>query len=205
MSRLLLVRHGDTELNSAERYWGQTDVELSAAGFRQAEKLSERLADEKINTIYSSDLRRALITANIIASRHQLDVITCAELREINFGELEGLTFGEISQLYPEVAKLWVERSPKLKYPGGESPDEFNSRVSKFLDIMKKHVAEATILIVAHSGALRTLICQLLGIGLQYRWQFRLGFASLSILETYPQGAILSLLNDVSHLKGVGD
>lgn len=194
------MRHGDTELNSAERYWGHSDVELSAAGLRQAERLRDRLAAEKIDAIYSSDLLRASLTAKIIASRHQLDVITCAELREINFGDAEGLTFDEISQLYPEVTKLWVQRSPKLEYPGGESLDQFNNRVSKFQDRLEKHAPEQTILMVAHSGVLRTLVCQLLGIELRYRWQFRLDFASLSIIETYRQGAVLSLLNDVSHL-----
>lgn len=200
MSRLLLVRHGDTKLNSAERYWGQTDVELSAAGLRQAERLRDRLATEKIDAIYSSDLQRASATAKLIASAHQLEVITCAELREINFGQLEGLTFDEVSQLYPEVTKLWVERSPELKYPGGESIDRFTKRVSKFLSRLEEHTEQETILIAAHSGVLRTLICLLLGIELQHRWQFRLDLASLSILETYPQQAILSLLNNVSHL-----
>ncbi len=201
MSRLLLVRHGDTELNSAERYWGRSDIKLSAAGLRQAERLCERLAAERIDTIYSSDLRRALVTAEIIASRHRLRVITYAELREINFGQLEGLTFGEISQLYPKVVKLWVERSPKLKYPGGESLAELNHRVSNFTGRLEKHAEEEAVLIVSHSGVLRTLICQLLGMGPRYRWQFRLALASLSIVETHQGGAILSLLNDVSHLE----
>ena len=200
MSRLFLVRHGDTELNSAERYWGRSDVKLSAAGLRQAEKLRDRLATEKIDAVYSSGMERALVTAEIIASSHQLAVITCAELREVNFGQLEGLTFGEISRLYPEVAKLWAERSPKLKYPGGESLVKFNNRVSKFLSRLDKHTVGETILIVAHAGVLRTLVCQLLGIDLRRRWQIRLDLASLSILETHQQGATLSLLNDVSHL-----
>ncbi len=200
MSRLLLVRHGDTELNSAERYWGRSDVKLSAAGVEQAEGLRDRLAVEKINAVYSSNLERALVTAEIIASSHQLAVITCAELREVNFGQLEGLNFSEISRLYPEVAKLWAERSTKLKYPGGESLVEFNTRVSKFLSRLDKHTVGETILIVAHAGVLRTLVCQLLGIDPQRRWQIRLDLASLSILETHQQGAILSLLNDVSHL-----
>ena len=203
MSRILLVRHGDTELNSAERYWGRNDVKLSAAGLRQAERLSERLAVERIDTIYSSDLRRALVTAEIIASRHRLRIITCAELREINFGQLEGLTFGEISQLYPEVANLWIERSPNLEYPGGESLTEFNDRVSNFVGRLEKHAEEETVLIVSHSGVLRTLICQLLGMELRYRWQLRLDFTSLSIVETYQDSAIFHLLNDVSHL-GLG-
>jgi len=198
------VRHGDTELNSAERYWGQTDVVLSIAGLRQAEQLSSRLAAEKIAVIYSSTLSRALKTARVIASRHQLEVITCAVLCEINFGQLEGLTFSEVSQLYPEVAKLWVKRSPELKYPGGESLDEFNDRVSGFLERLEKHNEEEIILIVAHSGVLRTLLCYLLGIDLRQRWQFRLDLASLSIVETHSRGAVLSLLNDVSHSNEAG-
>lgn len=201
MSKLLLVRHGDTELNSAERYWGSTDVKLSDAGFRQGERLCDRLATERIDAIYSSDLRRTSATAEIIASSHRLDVITCTELREMNFGELEGLTFNEISRLYPKVTELWRQRSPKLKYPGGESVDEFNSRVSQFVGRLKKHAPQETILIVAHSGSLRSLMCHLLGIDQERRWQFRLDLASLTILETYPAGAILNLLNDVSHLR----
>ena len=201
MSRLLLVRHGDTGLDSANRYWGYSDVRLSAAGIRQAEGLRRRLAAERIDTVYSSDRSRALATAEIIASSHQVDVTTCPELREINFGNLEGLTFEEISQLYPEVTRVWVEQSLELKYPGGESLSEFTSRGGKFLDRLEKHALEETILIVAHSGPLRLLVCQLSGIGLHHWRQLRLDFASLSVVETYSQVAILSLLNDVSHLR----
>ena len=200
MSRLLLVRHGDTELNSAERYWGHSDVKLSAGGLSQAERLRHRLVARKIDAVYSSDLRRASVTAETIASGHQLEVITCNELREINFGELEGLTFNEISRLYPEVTRLWVKMDTSLKYPGGESLDELNNRVSQFLGRLEKHTEEETILIVAHSGVLRTLVCQLLGLELRHFRQIRLDLASLSMLETYQGGAILSLLNDVSHL-----
>ena len=201
MSKLLLVRHGDTEANSAERYWGCSDVRLSESGIRQAERLRQRLSNEKIDAVYSSNLSRALVTAQTIASEHQLEVIVCPELSEIDFGEFEGLTFAEVSQLYPEVAKLWAERNPSLEFPGGESLDGFGERVSQFLSRLEKRSPEETILVVAHSGSLRVLVCRLMGIGLQYRWHFRLDLASLNILDTYPQGAILALLNDVSHLR----
>ena len=201
MSKLLLVRHGNTKLNSAERYWGQTDVELGADGIRQAERLRDRLATHKIDVIYTSNLRRASVTAKIIASTHHLDIITCPELREINFGKLEGLKFNEISQLYPEVTEAWSKWSPALKYPGGESVSELNNRVSKFLERLQKHSPEETILIVAHAAPLRLLICHLLGIGIRHWRQIRLDLASLSILDTYPQGAIVNLLNDTSHLE----
>lgn len=201
MSKLLLVRHGNTKGNSAKRFWGQTDVELSATGIRQAKRLRDRLATERIDAIYTSNLRRASVTAEIIASRHQLAVITCAELHEINFGKFEGLTFKEISQLHPELVKIWPTRGLDFKYPGGESIADLNNRVIKFLDRLKKHSPEETILIVAHNGILRLLICHLLGIEPWHWRQIRPDLASLSILETYPQGAILNSLNDVSHLR----
>jgi len=129
-----------------------------------------------------------------------LVLTTCAELRETNFGKIEGLTFDEVSHLYPELTKMWVNWSLQLKFPNGEGVSELNSRVSKFLDRLKKHTPDETILIVAHAGPLRLLVCRLLEIELQHWRQIRIGLASLSIVETYPQGAILSLLNDVSHL-----
>lgn len=202
MSRLLLVRHGETELNSAERYWGHSDVKLSALGFRQAERLGDRLAAERIGAVYSSDLQRALATAKAIASRHQLDVINCAELREIDFGKLEGLNFEEISQLFPEFTAKWkVQRSTDIEFPGGESLSQLHNRVRNFVGRLKKHKAEETVLVVAHAGVLRSLICQLMRIGRHYIYHIRLDLGSLSILETYPTGAILTLLNDVSHLR----
>ena len=200
MSKLLLVRHGDTESGSTLRYWGQSDVKLSAVGLRQAERLRNRLATEKIDAIYTSYLSRASVTAKTIAAEHQLDVVGCDELNEVNFGKVEGLTFDEVSRFYPEVAKTWVSQSLSLEFPDGENFDKFNSRVSKFLSRLDKHTSEETILIVAHAGPLRLLICHLLGIDLRHWRQFRLDLASLSIIETYSRQVILGMLNDVSHL-----
>ncbi len=201
MSKLLLVRHGDTEFNSARRFQGHSDIELSTAGYRQAERLRDRLAAEKIDIIFSSDLKRALVTAELISSRHRVSLITCPELREINYGKLEGLTFEEISRFYPEVGDRCLNWSLQLEFPDGESFDELKERVSKFLDRLEKHTSEQTILIVAHGGPLRLMVCYLLGIELRHWQQIRLDNASLSIVDIYPEAAIISLLNDTSHLK----
>jgi alpha-ribazole phosphatase len=201
LSRLLLVRHGNTKLNNAKRFWGQTDVELNADGIRQAEKLRDRLATEKIDSAYASSLSRTRLTAEIIASRHQLCVTALAELMEINFGFIEGLTFEEVSQLHPELAEVMSKWAIKPKFPGGESLDNLDNRVRKFLKRLQKHEPEETILIVAHAGTLRLMICNLMGIGAEHWRHIHLDLASLSILETHPQGAILNLLNDVSHLR----
>ncbi len=201
MSRIFLVRHGDTESNSADRFWGWTDVRLSDSGIKQAEQLRDRLSTERIDAIYSSNLCRASGTARIIAAGLQSGIVTCDELREINFGRVEGLTFNEISRLYPELTELWFARDLSFQFPGGESVTELNNRVNKFLRRLAKHTLEETILVVAHSGVLRLLICNLLGIELWHWRQIRLDLASLSIVETYPEVALLRLLNDVSHLR----
>ncbi len=201
MSKLLLVRHGITEFNSARRFMGYSDVELSVAGCRQVERLCDRLVDDKIDAVYSSDLRRALVTAEVLSSEHKVDIVTCPELREINYGDIEGLTFEEIRRLYPEVAELFGDRSLELKFPDGESVDDLTERVSKFLDRLKTHTPEQTILIVSHSGPLCIMVCYLLKIDLWHWRQFRIDLASLSIVDTYPQRAIISLLNGISHLR----
>jgi alpha-ribazole phosphatase len=200
LPRLLLVRHGNTTGNSAERFWGQTDVALSADGKAQVRRLADRLAGEKIDAIYSSELRRAKATAEIIASRHHMEVIACPELMEINFGKVEGLSFAEIGQHHPELFSAWATRPPSFRFPGGESVTDLDHRVSEFPSRLKAHSTEETILVVAHSGVLRLLICHLLQIDIWHWRQFRIDLASLSIVETNSQGAKLHLLNDISHL-----
>lgn len=201
MSRLLLVRHGITEFNSARRFAGYSDVELAAEGLRQVEKLHDRLAKEKIDAVYCSDLKRAVVTAEIISSGHDVETVICPELREINYGVCEGLTFEEIGRRYPELWEAITNFSLELNFPGGESFKGFIARTSKFLDRLNKHTEEQIILVVSHGGPLRTLVCELLGIDQSHWRQLRCDNASLTIVETYPQRVILSLFNDTSHLK----
>ena len=201
MSNLILVRHGDTALNSRVRYWGISDIELSGDGIRQAGRLRDRLSSERVDIIYSSKLQRASRTAEIIASRHQLGVIACPELRETNFGDVEGLTFDEINLRYPELSELWTSWSLNMKFPNGEGVHDLNFRVSKFLERLREHDTDETILVVAHAGPLRLLVCRLLGMELQNSRKIRIGLASLSIIENFPKATVLSLLNDHSHLE----
>ncbi len=201
MARLILVRHGKTKLHHDDRFWGKTDVALSDTGIRQAEQLRDRLAAEKISAVYTSKLSRAHSTAEIAASRHQARITACDELCECNFGYVEGLTFTEIKRLHPRLAEELNNWHARPSFPGGESLDDLDNRVQMFLKRLKKHKQTETVLIVAHGGPLRLMICHLLGIDMKHWQKVQLDHASLSIIETYPQRAILSLLNDVSHLK----
>jgi alpha-ribazole phosphatase len=183
---------------------GHSDIELNAAGYSQVERLRDRLANEKIDAVYSSDLKRTLVTAEVISSRHKMDIVTCPELREVNYGAAEGLTFEEIGHHHPELAKSITNFSLELSFPDGESFKEFIARTCQFFDRLNEHAQEQTILIVSHGGALRTLVCDLLGIDQSHWRKFRFDNASLSIVETHPRGAIINLLNDTSHIKEVG-
>ena len=197
MAKLILVRHGETEWNRIGRYQGRTDIELNTTGLWQAERVRDRLAGQKIDAIYSSDLRRALCTARIIASRHDLAVIPCQELREIDFGKIEGMTFDEIQRHYP----AWSGMSSDLSIPGGESLSQLASRVELFISKLSQHSSDESILIVAHSGPLHILVCALLGIGIEHWLRIRLNAASITVVEGYPGMPRLSLLNDTCHLE----
>ena len=200
MAKLLLVRHGTTKLHKNDRFWGRTDVPLNNIGIKQAGQLRTRLASEKITAVYTSTSSRARSTAEIITAGHKAKLIACDELCECNFGFIEGLTFKEIGHLYPALAEELASWKT-VSFPGGETLDQLNERVKLFLKRLENLKAKDTVVIVSHGGPLRLIICNLLGIDIQHWQQIRIDRASLSILETYPQTAILLSLNDVSHLK----
>jgi alpha-ribazole phosphatase len=204
MPKLLLIRHGKALLQDAGRFWGRTNLKLSDVGLQQAEQLGERLAKMKISAVYSSSLARASRTAEIIASRHRLAVQERDELCECNFGYVEGLTYDEITQRYPQLAGELMSMR-KVAFPGGESLEQLNARILSFLKTLSDFKPDSTVAIVAHGGPLRLIICNLLGLDIDNWLKVQVDYASLSIVETYPRGATLSLLNDVSHLVPSGD
>ncbi|MFC1920669.1 histidine phosphatase family protein [Chloroflexota bacterium] len=201
MSRLLLVRHGITETNATRRFTGHSDVDLNAEGYRQVEQLGERLKEAKLDVVYSSDLKRTLETAKAIINGHELEIIPCPDLRELNYGDVEGLTYKEINNQYPELGRFIAEVHPEMSFPGGECFKDLIDRAGKFLEIIDNHSEDQTILVVTHGGMLRTLTFLLLGLEQSHWSSFRFDNASLSIIDTYPRRTIISLLNDTSHLS----
>lgn len=198
MKRVLLVRHGEIAADMS-RYWGQTDVSLNDAGIRQAEELACRLGGEEIDAVYSSDLHRALDTATVIAKSRQLSVVTCPDLREISFGECEGLTFDEMRERYPETESIWTADDPGISFPRGESVSILAKRVGNFGERLRR-VSANTALVVAHGGSLRVLVCCLTGLDLSNWQQVHIERASVSIIEMDALRGRVVLLNDVSHL-----
>lgn len=198
MARLFLVRHGKTD-GELELYFGHTDIPLHEEGIIQARRLAKRLSSQRFSAAYSSDLKRALKTAEIVSSLQGLSVFPRPELRELNFGLLEGKSFDEIRRLYPVESKAWFFR-PDFSTPGGESLNSLKKRLKPFMYHIYRAAPDDNILIVSHKGTIRVIICLLIGLSLKDYWKISIEPASLSILETHPEGAVLHLLNDTSHL-----
>jgi probable phosphoglycerate mutase len=154
MTQLILIRHGETDWNRERRFQGQTDIDLNDAGRLQARRLADALAGERIDHLYSSDLKRALQTAEPTARRLGLRPVTDAGLREQHFGPFEGLLASEVPHRLPEVWAQWVRHDPHYAAPGGESLHRFFERVLGTLRRIAAAHRGQTLLIVTHGGAL---------------------------------------------------
>lgn len=155
LTRICLVRHGETEWNVARRLQGQIDIKLNALGVRQAEAAADWLVQEPIAALYSSDLQRARTTAEHIARRLHLPLNLAPQLRERRYGVFEGLTYDEARAQHPDAYGRFEARDPDYAFAGGgESLVTFSARVSARLqEIAANHPGE-TVVIVTHGGVL---------------------------------------------------
>ncbi|MDA8234804.1 MAG: alpha-ribazole phosphatase [Clostridia bacterium] len=203
MTRLFLVRHGETAWNSEMRYQGHSDIPLSEKGLAQARALSKKLAAEDFDAFYASDLSRARETAEIIAQPHGKAVITKPALRETKFGAWEGLKHCEIQERFPEVLEKWVADPYSIKIPDGESLQEVSDRVMAGLEEILKNHPDERVVIAAHGGTIRVILASILGMELNQYWRLRQDNTALNIVDYYGEKAIVALVNDISHLNGL--
>ncbi len=199
-TRLLLVRHGETDFNAQKRFQGQMDVPLNANGRLQATVLAKKIAEEHIDVVVASDLKRASETAEIVMAGRGVEIVVDGRLRELNFGAWEGMTYAEIQESDPQTLSTWEGDLMFIAPPGGETVSQFSGRVRSILRAIQAKYAGKTILIVAHGGVLQLLLCTLLGLSADRFWQFRLQNASLSEVSLHQAGAIIQNINDTSHL-----
>jgi broad specificity phosphatase PhoE len=160
MTRLCIVRHGQTDWNIEGRYHGQSDVPLNEKGHAQASALARQLQECSFDAVYSSDLQRARETAEIIAAVIHLPVMLEPRLREINQGEWEGQLVEVIKSRYEA---LWMQRTQDpagVRPPGGETVGEVAQRVYCALDDISRIYPHGTVLICSHGLSLATVICK---------------------------------------------
>ena len=208
--RLLLIRHAESLGNRELRLQGQVEFPLTERGRRQAEELAALLAERQVIAVYSSPIRRALDTAEAIASPLGLTVEVQAALQEYDFGKLSGLTWPEIREQRPRlIEQLLSDSADYPDYPGEEGREQFRQRVCEALwAISERQTGEESVAVVTHAGPIGVFLLDVLQRGYHRPMPFTLDNASVTtveIAELQPvrPRAILVGLNDTCHLATV--
>lgn len=196
VSRVYIVRHGQVEGWERLAVFGQTDVEITELGVIQMEHLAERLRLANISAIYSSDLRRSAIGARIIARPLNVPLHVMPELKELHFGDWEGLTFSEIRERFSRELDQRKADPVKFQNPGnGESIGHLSKRV---IPCFKKILAEQEgndILLVAHGMVNRVILCDALGLDLAHMFNFHQDYGCLNIIDYFADSRVVKLIN----------
>jgi len=200
--RLILVRHGETDTNKARLALGRADIELNEQGRWQAQRLAISLKDERIAAIYSSPLKRALATAEPIASSHGLEVQVDEGLIEMDIGEMEGLTFQQVGERYPHFLQVWLGGQAAYEaMPGGERLLDVQERAWQAIERIRERQDQGTVAAVTHNFVIITLLCRVLGLDLANFRRLRHGLAAKSVLEMGRDRIIVVSFNDTCHLE----
>jgi len=200
--RILLVRHGETEWNSAFRFQGRTDVPLSERGLSQAGLLAQRLAGVPLDKVYTSPLLRAYQTADAIVRLNEdvREATTIADLSEMSFGRWEGLRIGEIREQYPDLFSAWSSDPSSTTPPGGESFPELIARVGRVLDQVLAGEGD-NLLVVCHGGTIRAFLSVLMDLPPVTAWRFRTDNCSITAIDLSPDRTTLRYVNDTLHTR----
>ena len=205
--KLILVRHGETHWNKDGLVQGgDSDIELNDTGLEQARNLAAFLKNEPIIAILSSPLRRAIATAEVIASQHQLPVEIDQGLRELKVGDLEGISVSNLRTTFSRFLLQWWQEGEAMKLPNGESLVELQQRAWKAIEgLLERHKTspennkDAAVVVVSHYFVTLAIILKALNLPLDCFIKFKLDLAGVSILEFRDYGARLVTFNNTSY------
>ncbi len=198
---VLLARHGQTGSNVSGFYMGRSDEDLNDVGYAQARSLSSRLAGLPIDSVYTSPLQRAYVTATILAEPHNLKVKVSDDLNEIQFGDWQGLHLNEISQRWPELWQQWRADPSESAIPGGESFQQVAERAIRAFETVVAAEPGRQALIVTHEIVVKVLVAHALGVSNSIYRRFEINNTSLSMIRLTNGKTRLITLNNTSHLE----
>jgi broad specificity phosphatase PhoE len=207
--KLILVRHGETHWNKDGLVQGgDSDIELNETGLEQARRLAALLKNEPITAILSSPLQRAVATAEVIASQHQLPVEIDQGLKELRVGDLEGISISNLRTTFSQFLLKWWQDGEAMKLPNGESLVDLQQRAWKVIEgLLDKHKTkpelnkDATAVVVSHYFVTLAIILKALNLPLDHFIKFKLDLGGVSILEFRDYGARLVTFNDTSYQR----
>lgn len=198
-----VVRHGETEWNVSRQLQGRKNSNLTENGIKQAELTAEALKDKSFDFLYTSNLRRALETTEIINKYHRIEIHVDESLAERNFGVMEGLTNEEIIEKYPEVYNRYIQREEAFLIPEGESLVSFYERVKNGLNAIAQLHAGKEILIVTHGGILDCMMRMVFNYPLSAPRSFYIYNASINKFSVNEGVWFLKVWGDISHQGGM--
>jgi alpha-ribazole phosphatase len=201
LTKLYLLRHGETDWNQKSIFQGQTDIDLNKNGQNDARKAVEIFQNMKLDQIYSSDLKRAKNTALMISQDKNLKIKENKQLREISFGDWEGLKFTEIKEQFPKMIVDWQQDPLHYSPPAGEKLIDFKKRIVNFFTKVIKQNQGDKILVVTHGGVIKVYLTAILSINPKNFWQFQIDNCSLTEIKFYDEDIILSKLNFTNTLN----
>lgn len=194
--RLILIRHGQVEERFEGRFVGATDAGLSPAGLRQAQDLASWLAGMKPGACFSSPLQRCTATARAAVAGLPLQLELDPDLREVDFGAWEGLSFSDIAGKDAAAVDRWARFEPGFRFPGGESLADFTRRINAAADRMAAAPQE-TVVAFTHGGVIRFMLCALLRLDPRSYAAFEIRPAGVVELALFEGGALLQFLGNV--------
>ena len=209
-SRIILVRHGETDWNKEGRFQGQIDIPLNETGKNQAQKASNFLKSIDFNKAYSSSMSRPLETAKIIlGKKSNLSILKIDELSEISHGLWEGKLEKEIKTTWPEMLNKWHQEPENVIMPEGESIEDVSKRsLNAWQNICKNQNKNDITLVVAHDAVNKTLICNILGLSYSQIWTIKQGNGGITVIDIFDnpdKDNVLSALNITTHLGNILD
>jgi broad specificity phosphatase PhoE len=206
MTRLVLCRHGEPDRSVRGRICGSLDVGLSPRGRRQTGRLAASLASSRFEVVYTSPLRRALDTAARVGAEHGLAPVPRAELREIDFGSLEGLTYDEAAARYPAVYRAWMEEPARVRFPGGESYADVRERAVGALTEIVERSDGGAVAVVTHGGVIRAVLAFCLQMLPEAAFRLDQRYGGVNVVEWFDGVPLVRLLNaDPTWLRDGGN
>lgn len=200
MVKLILVRHALTVDNQKSRLSGHIDSSISEEGKEQIDKITNYLKDFDIDKIYTTTSSRTKDTVKKLSELKSIEIIEKESLKEISFGDFEGLTFDEIKDKYPKEFQDMIEKGYEYKYPNGESLIDSYNRVCIELDNIISNNDNRTILICSHGGTIRNIITYLISNSYKYHWNFKIDNGSVTILEVQDGFTVITSMNNTSFI-----
>lgn len=205
MARFILIRHGQTKWNRVEKYRGRTHLALNKTGRRQAEAVALSIKELPISAIYTSPLKRAIDTANILSKHTGVPVQILGGLIDIDYGGWQGLSPREVVKQDSELYTKWLKLPHEVRFPNGESLGDVRVRAIAAVEELVPKYNHETVILVSHKVVGQVLLCALLGLDDSHFWQISQDVCAINIFEIKDDIATITLLNDTCHLKGLAD